>query len=73
MTDKTDVLSFLCPLIKDLCPHYQPSKNKKDKKPAIHCLLYETKEKSCPVYDNYSKEGQSKHQLFKHKIENCQK
>ena len=73
MTEKTAVLSFLCPLIKDLCPHNQPSKNKKDKKPAIHCQFYETKEKSCPVYDTYSKEGQSKHRLFKHKIENSQK
>ena len=73
MTEKTDVLSFLCPLIKDLCPHYHPSKNNQDKKPAIHCKLYEPKEKSCTVYDNYSKEGQSKHRLFKHKIENSQK
>ncbi|MBK5113753.1 MAG: hypothetical protein JJE41_08980 [Candidatus Heimdallarchaeota archaeon] len=73
MTDETDDQSFLCPLVKGFCPHNQSSKNNQDKKPATRCQLYETKEKSCPVYDTYSKEGQSKHRLFKHKIENCQK
>ena len=73
MPDKTDDHSFLCPLINDFCPHYQSSKNKQDNKPTTHCHLYDAKEKSCLVYDTYSKEGQSKHQLFKHKIEDYQK
>jgi len=73
MTDKTDDQSFLCPLIKDLCPHFQSSKNKQDKKPATHCQLYDSKNNSCPVYKTFSGEGKSKHQLFRHKIENYQK
>ena len=73
MIDKTDDQRFLCPLIKGFCPHYQSSINKQDKKPTSHCQLYETKEKSCLVYNTYLKEGQSKHRFFKHKIENSQK
>ncbi|NPE09694.1 MAG: hypothetical protein GNW80_15520 [Asgard group archaeon] len=73
MPDKTDDQRFLCPLVKGFCPHYQSSKNEQDKKPATLCQLYETKEKNCPAYDTYSNEGQSKHRLFRHEIENSQK